>query len=210
VDRPWRDLIGTFFGVKPPLAEEPQDRRQDRRAASSIKVMLQWIEENGELAMANAILENVSQKGFAVRTDAEIPEGLTIWLTRPDSPALKSIVRHVQKEGGVYVLGLARIVQERRRDDRTPVEGAGMLRRTGPHGETLSMDVQIRNIAPEGVQVAAPNATPKDEVARLVGSAVECTGTVKYCVPWNGKFLIGLFLIGKVHRNAPQDELYGD
>jgi hypothetical protein len=85
-----------------------------------------------------------------------------------------------------------------------------MLLRTGPNGETLVLDVQILNVSPEGVQFAATQAIPKKEVARLVGTAIECMGTIRYCVPWNGKFLGGLFLIGKVHRNAPSDELYGD
>ncbi len=152
------------------------------------------------------MIENVSEQGFAIRTRSHVRENRTVWVTRPNSPALKSVVRHVRKQDGAYVLGFARIALERRREDRRPVAGGGELRMSGPRGESLSFEVEIRNISPDGVQVSCKEAVPKNEVARLVGAAVECMGSIRYCVPWNGQFLAGLFLIGKAHRKTPQNE----
>ena len=211
MDSLWRGLIGNFFGVRPPSgapAEEVRERRSDKRAASSIEVTLQWEDSRGEVRTVQGMLENVSEYGFAIRTKSRMREGQTVWVTRPDSPALKSVVRHVSQENETYVLGFARIVLERRREDRRPVAGSALLRRSGPRGETLAVDVEIRNISPEGVQVAAPESVPKNEVARLIGTAVECMGTVRYCVPWNGKFLVGVFLIGKAHRKSNEEPVY--
>jgi hypothetical protein len=212
MDIVWRDLIGNFFGVKPPppIPEEPKERRKDARSAAEIQATLEWFDADGRVCSVEGVLENVSSNGFAIRTEGEFEEGQTVWVTRPDSPALKSIVRHIQRSDGFYVLGLARIAKERRREDRAPIAGAGCLRRTGPRGECLSVAVQIRNISAEGLQLVSPESAPPQEVVRLVGSAVECTGTVRYSVPWNRRFLIGVFLIGKVHSNEPQDEMAGD
>lgn len=154
------------------------------------------------------MLENGSEHGFGIRTTARLREGQTVWVARSQSPALKSVVRHVQGGSGCYVLGFARIVLERRREDRRPVSGHALLRRTGAHGETVAVEVEIRNISPEGVQVVSPEAAPKNEVARLIGTAVECMGTVRYCVPWNGRFLVGLFLIGKAHRVTNEEVVF--
>ena len=59
--------------------------------------------------------------------------------------------------------------------------------------------------SPEGVQLCSQQAAPTGEVGRLIGTAVECVGAIRYCVPWNGKFLIGLFLIGKAQRRSSLD-----
>jgi hypothetical protein len=204
VDNLWRGLIGNLFGAKPPPMPpaELHERRKARRAATSVEVTLQWKDSRGEAFSAPGVLENVSQHGFAVRTGGPVKEGHTVWVTRPESPALKSVVRNVRRDEDGYVLGFARIVLERRREDRRPVMGTGVLRRMGTHGETVAIDTEIRNISAEGVQVAAAAWVPTKEVARLVGTAVECIGSVRYCVPWKGKFLVGLFLIGKPSRRA--------
>jgi hypothetical protein len=207
VDRSWRDLIGSFFGVKPPpLPAEPQERRIGPRAATSLKVSLQWQNAKGATRTAKGVLENISSQGFAVRTKRKLLEGQTVWLSRPDSPLLKSVVRHVQQENGLYVLGFARVLRERRREDRSPATGLAALRWSGQRGETLSADVRIRNLASEGVQVESALSVPHGDVVRLIGAAVECAGAVRYCVPWKDKFLVGLFLIGKAHRRTSQPE----
>lgn len=154
------------------------------------------------------MIENVSQHGFAIRAKMRLREGQAVWVTRPESPALKSVVRHVRREADSYVLGFARVVLERRREDRRPVAGTGNLRLSGPRGEPVSIEAEIRNISPEGVQVSSPQSVPKGEVARLIGTAVECMGAVRYCVPWNGSFLVGLFLIGKAHPKTSEEVVY--
>ena len=207
MDRSWRELIGSFFGVKPPpVPAEPQERRIGPRAATSLQVSLQWHSAKGAPRTAKGVLENVSSQGFAVRTKKKLQEGQTVWLTRPDSPALKSVVRHVQPDNGVYVIGFARVLRERRREDRSPTTGFAALRWSGARGETLSADVRIRNISSEGVQVESGLSVPQGEVARLIGAAVECAGAVRYCVPWKDRFLVGLFLIGQAHRRTSQPE----
>ena len=178
------------------------------RAATSLQVILQWHNAKGAPRTAEGILENVSPQGFGIRTKKKLKEGQTVWVTRPDSPALKSVVRHVLSENGVHVLGFARIHKERRREDRTPTEGFALIRWSGSRGEALSTDVRIRNVSPEGVQVESAQSVPPSEVARLIGTAVECMGAVRYCVPWNGKFLVGLFLIGKAHRKTDEPEYF--
>ena len=211
VDGTWRSLIRSLFGLKPttsaPRFTHPE-RRKDHRAPSDVEVTLQWDETGGKSSSAQGTLENVSRQGFAVRTESLVPDGQTVWVTRPDSPPLKSVVRHVGRSRGSNLLGLARVALERRREDRQPVEGAALLRRTGPNGETIATDVEIHNVSPEGVQVVSPEAVPKADVARLIGQAVECMGTVRYSVPWNGKFLVGLFLIGSVKPKTPSDRLF--
>ncbi|MEZ5391779.1 MAG: hypothetical protein R2724_02620 [Bryobacterales bacterium] len=171
---------------------------------------LQWHDANHNVRSAVGVLENVSPEGFGVRTKRAFKDGQTVWVTRADSPALKSIVRHVAKDEDAYVLGFARITNEKRREDRSPATGAAMLRCMGPNGETLSHEVQIRNVSPEGVQVCTPMAAPAGEVARLIGTAVECVGAIRYCVPWNDKFLVGLFLIGKAQRRSSLELHYHD
>lgn len=210
MDSRWRGLIGHFFGVKPPpaAAEERPERRKSKRAASSVQVTLQWNDSRDEARTTPGMLENASPQGFAIRTKTRLREGQTVWVTRPESPAFKSVVRHVRNETDSYVLGLARIVVDRRREDRRPVAGPAVLKLSGPHGESISIETEIRNISPEGVQVAADRSLPKGEVARLIGSAVECMGAIRYCVPWNDRFLIGLFLIGKAQRINSEERYF--
>ena len=207
MDSLWRGLIGNFFGVQPPVPpdqQERQERRKAKRAGSHIQVTLHWTDSRGESRTAPGMLEDVSTHGFAIRTKMRLREGQTVWVTRPESPALKSVVRHVRRATDSYILGFARIVLERRREDRRPVAGRGTLKLSGPRGEAISIEAEIRNISPEGVQVSSPESVPKGEVARLIGTAVECMGAVRYCVPWNGQFLVGLFLIGKAHRKTSE------
>ena len=211
MDDLWRGLIGSFFGLRAPQAgglKEREERRKDRRAASSIEVNLQWEDTEGQLCSSPGVLENVSPHGFAIRTAPGLQEGQTVWVTRPDSPALKSVVRHMRRDNGACLLGLSRVAHEHRREDRRPVAGTALLKRTGDHGETLVSDIEIRNISSEGVQMACSEFVAKNEVVRLLGSAVECMGAVRYCVPWQRKFLVGLFLIGKAHRRSSEEVVY--
>lgn len=210
MDSLWRGLIGSFFGAKPPAAaaEDQPERRKNKRAASSIQVSLHWNDARGRPRATPGILENVSPEGFAIRTRVRLREGQAVWVTRTESRALKSVVRHVRRDVDSYILGFARIVAERRREDRRPVAGTAALKLAGPHGESLSIETEIRNISPDGVQVAAPQSVPNGEVARLIGTAVECMGSIRYCVPWNDRFLIGLFLIGKAQRINSEERYY--
>ena len=211
MDTPWRELIGSFFGLKPPPAPAaPPERRREVRVAATLQVTLRWLDGDDQDQVAKGVLENISPNGFGIRTTAKLEEGMTVWITRPDSPALKSVVRHVQTSDEFYVLGCARIQSERRREDRVPAEGSALLRWTGAQGQTKTTEVLIRNVSTEGVQVESSETVLSNQIARLIGAAVECTGAVRYCVPRNQTFLVGLFLIGKAQRKESLEREFID
>ena len=176
----WHSLTGR--AVVPPV-EAPPDRRRTARVAANVKVILRWEETGSKLHSTTAAVRDVSDTGMSLACTKAFSSGQTVWVIRKSAPALKAIVRHCEHEQGLFILGLTIVVNERRRADRFPSDGKGVLSWPGELGEQFEADAKVADLSDSGMQLVVNCDVPVGIIARLVGDRVICVGTIRYCRP---------------------------
>ena len=165
-------------------------RRQPRRQVAQSGVLI-WNESEARQIESTQV-EDVSVHGIGLSCNRALPIGQTVWFEPLPGPIVKGVVRHCDIRENNYVLGVFRIEAERRRVERLPVRGEGTLDWYGDGGKTCSAPVVVRNASEFGLQLASPTPVPAGSAARLSGNTIGCVGTVCYCAPADGEFLVGL------------------
>ena len=191
----WRGLLSPFRRAV--AVEAPPDRRGETRQRAHIEAQLRWEFGRGEWCGATGVITDASPSGVGVLTRAALEPGRTVWVMRPGSTALKGVVRNARLDGDERTIGVRLVFDERRRLDRHPYASDGSLRWSGPSGATERLNIEVRNVTESGAQLAGDRAVPVGEFVRLSGAAVECAGSVRYCVRWGDEYLIGVQFIGK-------------
>ncbi len=154
--------------------------------------MLTWNGSGPERQFEQVEVENVSAHGLGLRTTRALLAGQTVWFEPASGPVVKGVVRHCEERDGQYLLGLVRVESERRRVERQPVRGAGNLDWYGDGAKACTTPVLVRDASEFGLQLSALDPVPVGRIARLTGEAVECVGTVCYCVGVEDGYRVGL------------------
>lgn len=78
-----------------------------------------------------------------------------------------------------------------RAHQRIPVTGSGVLTWDAGNG-ARRCPTQVRNLGDGGLQLFVTRAMVRGWTAYVTGETFECVGDVRYCVPSDGGFLVGL------------------
>jgi hypothetical protein len=156
----WRNFLGSVFSP-PSETAPPSDKRLDLRISANISVEVRW-ENDGAEHCEPGLIEDVSEKGLSVLTQAPLPIGLTVWVTGRAVAARKAVVRHRRKTEDGFVQVLRLIVNERRRSDRQVSVGDGWIRFSNEKGERTSAEATVLNVTDGGMQVRTSVESPLD------------------------------------------------
>lgn len=191
----WRNLVDRVLpNSAASKAQELAERRSEARVPSQISVKLRW--EDGELVQeTTGVAENVSENGFSILTAEPISIGQTVWVVGRSVTGRKAVVRYCQASESGYNLGVRAISRDRRRIDRQPVDGAGVLRFGDSRGHTVKSEVVVKNISNGGMQLQIGVPAEKETYVRLTGESLECEGTVRYCQQDGESYLLGVQFI---------------
>ena len=186
----------------------PTERRRAARVAADLKVILRWEESDSKLRSATATVKEVSHNGMSVASAKSFPSGQTVWVMRKSAPALKSIVRHCAFEKGLFIIGLALVVNERRRADRFPTDGEGVLFWPGELGEQFEANAKVADLSESGMQLVVDRDVPVGITARLAGDLVVCIGTIRYCKPNSkGETVVGFQFVQQPYAKREAEAL---
>ncbi|MBI3694024.1 MAG: PilZ domain-containing protein [Acidobacteria bacterium] len=153
----------------------------------SDQASLAWRTETGEGRRAVALVQSVAGEEITVRLPEALAVGQTVLLD--DGTALRTaMVNKCEPQAGGF---LVRLAFERRREQREPAGGRGVLRWTGPSG-SQTVEAQVRDISSDGMQLELPSPVEVDQTVRLVGENFECIGLVRYCRPDGVRFVAGI------------------
>lgn len=200
VDLQWRNFLGSL--VSPPSeTAPPSEQRLDLRISASISVEVRW-EDDGAEHCEPGLIEDVSEKGLSVLTQAPLPIGLTVWVTGRSVEARKAVVRHRRNTEDGFVQGLRSIVNERRRSDRQVSVGDGLIRFANEKGERISAEATVLNVTDGGMQVRTSVESPLDAYVRVSGRSLDCEGVVRYCTQDGNEYVLGVQFV-----NAPSRHL---
>jgi len=166
-------------------------RRQPRREISQAGTLM-WNGHSNGRQVEVVRVEDVSVHGMGLRLARPIPVGQTVWFEPSSGAMIKGVIRHCKEQDGQYAAGLVRVENERRRTERQPVRGTGILDWYGPAGKTSSTPVLVRDASEFGLQLSAADPVPVGCVTRLTGEAIGCLGTVCYCTSADDGYLVGL------------------
>lgn len=97
------------------------------RISANIPVEVRWEDDSQEYCEPG-VIEDVSEKGLSILTQAPLPVGLTVWVTGRSVEARKAVVRYRRETEGGFLQGLRSVVKERRRSDRQVSVGEGWIR----------------------------------------------------------------------------------
>lgn len=194
----WRNILDIVRGAPVPVAP-PSNQRDDLRIPSNIPVEVRW-KDDGEEHCEPGVIEDVSEKGLSVLTQAPLPVGLTVWITGRSVEARKAVVRYRRETEGGFIQGLRSVIRERRRDDRQVSVGEGWIRFAGPKGETVSAEATVLNVTDGGMQVRTSVEAPRDTFVRISGRSLDCEGSVRYCRIEDQEFVLGVQFI---HAPSP-------
>ena len=140
-------LLARKREAPPPEAPEvPEDARTEERAAATERALLEWLDESGERCAQIAWVADRSMDGVGVRSPHPLPPGAPVLITIGEDAPLKAMVRHCISDEDDWRIGLKVIRHEKRRFDRTPIEGEALVvwqspahgRRESP-GQTLDV-----------------------------------------------------------------------
>ena len=200
VDLQWRNFLGSL--VSPPSeTAPPSEQRLDLRITANISVEVHW-EDDGAKHCEPGLIEDVSEKGLSVLTQAPLPIGLTVWVTGRAVEAHKAVVRHRRKTEDGFVQGLRSIVNERRRSDRQVSVGDGWIRFANEKGERIGAEATVLNVTDGGMQVRTSVEAPLDSYVRVSGRSLDCEGVVRYCTQDGDEYVLGVQFV-----NAPSRHL---
>lgn len=205
---PWNSFWHSLTNGDGATATQPlHERRKSARVASHLKVIVRWEVSDSELRSATGSVREVSDSGMSLACEKSLPRGQTVWVMRKSAPALKAIVRHCVPEKGLFNVGLAIVVNERRRADRLPSDGEGVLTWVGDLGERFEVHAKVSDLVGSGMQLVVDREIPTDIVVRLVGERVVCVGAIQYCrVNAEGETVVGFQFVqqpyAKVEREA--------
>ena len=90
------------------------------------------------------------------------------------------------------------MARERRRQGRLVVNESGRMYWSNG-ADVQSMEVGVKDVSEDGVQVLAQHPIPLGEVVRLAGAACEFFGTVRHCRPQGDYWLLGIQLTGSAY-----------
>ena len=137
--------------------------------------------------------------------DSSVRVGETVLVSAEDK-LLKAAVRHCEKDGDGYRLGLYLVIKEKRRLDRIVVAGSGQLNYQAEDGSEQGMPVEIHNVSEDGFRGTTPEAVPVGATVRLTGEQYECLATARYCNPEDGHFSAGFQYFVKPHLREKRSQ----
>jgi hypothetical protein len=181
-------------------------RRQPRREITQAGTLM-WNGHNNGRQVEVVRVEDISVHGMGLRLARPLPVGQTVWFEpNGGAPAMiKGVIRHCEEQDGQCAAGLVRVENERRRTERQPVRGSGTLDWYGPGGKASSTQVSVRDVSEFGLQLSATDPVPVGCATRLIGEAIGCVGTVCYCTPAGGEYLIGLHFTSEPYNQEAAD-----
>ena len=187
----WQEPSGAPGPSAP--SREFGERRRERRSPARVAALLSW-SSDGEGEAIAATVEDISPSGLGVRLDdTPSDRGAAVWVLRHDAAPERAEVRHVTPDLDQRRVGLLRIAVERRAEERRPSGEEGSLRRSG---EVEPETAVVRNLSPHGAQLAAERPFAPGESVRLLDAAGERDAAVRYCEPWQGRYLVGVRFSG--------------
>lgn len=179
-------------------------RRHPRREITQAGT-LTWNGHNNGRQVEVVRVEDISVHGMGLLLARPLPVGQTVWFEPTAGAMVKGVIRHCEEQDGQYAAGLVRVENERRRAERQPVRGSGTLDWYGQGGKTSSTAVSVRDVSEFGLQLSTAEPVPVGSVTRLTGEAIGCLGTVCYCTPAGGEYLVGLHFARQPYEQESAD-----
>jgi hypothetical protein len=176
-------------GVAPENAG--QSRRGIARDPASRNETLRWANSDGTEETANVAVRDDSDFGVRLHAPAELAVGATVWLTF-NGDVEKCVVRHCEPMDGAYAVGLYRVHDERRREDREVVEGKANLFWGGLGSDIRLIEVDVRDVSAGGIQVLTSRPIPLQTAVRVAGEDYACLGVTCYCRPEGERYAVGI------------------
>ena len=176
-----------------------RDERRDRaRLPTNEQGSVAWLNPGGDRHEMKINIRDVSDSGLGISLVELLRVGQTVWISTDGNTKCKGVVRYCREETGGYFVGIRRVLRERRRAERQPAGGKGMLHWEAPGGGQREAEAVVRDANGYGVQVHVPDQVPVPAVVRLEGHESDCFGSTCYCAPYQGGYLVGLHVIRRV------------
>ena len=180
---------GGGAGTEPENAGE--SRRSIARDPASRTETLRWATSDGIERSAAVAVRDDSDFGVRLDAPAELAVGATVWLTF-NGDVEKFVVRHCEPIEGAYAVGLYRVREERRREDREVVEGKANLFWGSVGSEIRLIEVDVRDVSAAGMQVLTSRPIPLHTAVRVAGHDYACLGVTCYCRPDGERYAVGV------------------
>jgi hypothetical protein len=190
-------LLARKREAPPPEAPEvPEDARTDERAAATERALLEWLDESGERCAQIAWVADRSMDGVGVRSPHPLPPGAPVLLTIGEDAPLKAMVRHCISDEDDWRIGLKVIRHEKRRFDRTPIEGEALVVWQSPaHGRRES-PVQILDVGEGGLGLAGESRIPVQSVVSIIHDGWQRFGSVTHGHTEGERYVFGVQFAG--------------
>ena len=151
------------------------------------KASVEWLTEAGERRSAVARVEGMEGEEMTTRLPEALATGQTVWVYE-GTAVRTTCVRSCEPQAEGF---LVRLTLQRRREEREPAGGIGVLRWSGLKGPRTA-EVLVRDIGSGGMQLELPVPVDVDQTVRLEGQNFECIGLIRYCRPKGARFVAGI------------------
>ena len=101
-----------------------EKRSGEVRRAVHVEATIEWTGTDDELVRQPVTIENESVFGYRIRLPESLPAGLTVWVSTPDNPGAKTVMRHCRPDGDSFVAGLIQVKSRQVHQREVPLTAA--------------------------------------------------------------------------------------